>query len=51
MTQTLLLWIIAAVFLAGVVFYPRLMFGLMGAAVRGFLGVLYDAFALLLAWI
>lgn len=48
----MMIWIVFGLLaLVGFVVYPRLMFGLLGALLRGTLSIIVDGIALLFAWI
>ena len=48
----MIVWVVVGVLLlVGFVVYPRLMFGLLGALLRGTLAIIVDSIALLFAWI
>jgi hypothetical protein len=51
MEQILVWTLILAALLAGFVFYPKLMFGLLGAILRGIPSLIADCVALLFAWV
>lgn len=51
MDQMIVISGLVAVLAIGFVLYPQLMFRVLGAALRGFVSLLADCVALLLAWI